>query len=96
MAGPLVALVVEGRNDVEAAEILGELASRGSGNTDIAESLIVRLRDPCALAEARCRLTQALAEIPGAEVDTELRELAGDPELQVSMTANAVLAMRGE
>lgn len=96
VAGPLVALVVEGRNDVEAAEILGELASRESGAPDIAASLIARLRDPGCPAEARCRLTQALAEIPGADVDETLRDLAGDPELQVSMTAKAVLAMRGE
>ena len=46
--------------------------------------------------DARCRLTQALAEIPGPDVDEELSELARDEELQVSLTAKAVLAMRGE
>jgi DNA-binding transcriptional MerR regulator len=96
VAWHLVALVVEGRNDVEAAEILGELASRGSGGSDIAAWLIARLHDPGCPADARCRLTQALAEIPGPDVDEELSELARDEELQVSLTAKAVLAMRGE
>ena len=96
VAGHLVALVVEGRNDVEAAEVLGELALRGSGNSDIASSLIGRLHASGRPADARCRLTQALAEIPGAEVDEELRELACDEELQVAMTAKAVLNIRSE
>ena len=95
VAGHLVALVVEGRNDVEAAEILGELASRGAGNSDIAGELISRLHASDCPADVRCRLTQALAEIPGVEVDEALRGLTGDSELAVAMTAKAVLAMRG-
>lgn len=90
-----LALVVEGRNDIEAADVLGELASLGAGNTDIAGELISRLHASGCAADARCRLTQALAEIPGAEVDESLRGLTGDSEQSVSRTAKAVLTMRG-
>lgn len=90
VSGHLVALVVEGANDVEAAEILGDLASRDAEDGGIARQLISRLRKPGCPVEARRRLTQALAEIPGAEVDQALQSLTSDTDAQVAMTARAL------
>lgn len=94
VSGYLVALVVEGRNDVEAAEILGELASRGSGTPDIAAQVISRLRSTTTTDDERRRLVQALAEFPGAEVDRALEELIGDSDPHISFAARAIGASR--
>ncbi|GAB3920536.1 MerR family transcriptional regulator [Kribbella albertanoniae] len=81
----LVGLIVEGINDVEAAEILGTLAQD--------PSVITSLTDALAVSEsaARIRLTQALAELPAPLADDVLRQLTNDSDRVVAMLANALL-----
>lgn len=90
----LITLVAEGRNDVEAAEILGELASREAENQGVASGVLARLHAPGVGAEGRGRLVQALAEIPGDAVDEELEKLTLDDNAVVSYTAKAIVATR--
>jgi len=81
----LVGLIVEGVNDVEAAEILGTLAQD--------ESVLAALTDALAVSDspARIRLTQALAELPAPLADDILRGLTDDPDPVVAMLAKALL-----
>jgi len=81
----LVGLIVEGVNDVEAAEILGTLAHD--------ESVLAALTDALAVSDspARIRLTQALAELPAPLADDILRGLTDDPDRVVAMLAKALL-----
>jgi len=81
----LVGLIVEGVNDVEAAEILGTLAHDGS--------VLAALTDALAVSDspARIRLTQALAELPAPLADDILRGLTDDPDRIVAMLAKALL-----
>ena len=88
----LVALVVDGRDDVEAADVLGALASRDGRADEIARAIARGLAsegDP-----ARRRLTQALAEIPGPVALATLTVLVDDPDRHVALTAAAVLRAR--
>lgn len=80
----LVDMIVEGRNDAEAAEALGALEAS-------ADHILDRLdgADPA----ARRRLTQALADIPGTS--DVLAELARDEDRVVALTATSILTMRG-
>ncbi len=88
----LVALVVDGRDDVEAGEVLGALAARHDRAAPIAEALATALGD--ADGQARRRLTGALAEVPGPEAHAALVRLTGDPDHAVAITARAVLRHR--
>lgn len=91
VAGHLVELVVEGRHDVEAAEILGELASSAPTDEGIERELVERLSEEDLPIDSRRRLTQALAEFcPGPVVDAALDELSADPDPQVAFTAQAI------
>lgn len=81
----LVGLIVDGINDVEAAEILGTLAQDPSVISSLTEALAV------SDSPARIRLTQALAELPAPLADDVLRQLTDDSDRVVAMLANALL-----
>ncbi|MYT24764.1 MerR family transcriptional regulator, partial [Streptomyces sp. SID7760] len=72
----LVDMIVEGRNDVDAADALSGLASRPALAERIAGKLAARLPDGSAAPPVRRRLTQALADIPGATATRALTDLA--------------------
>ena len=95
----LVALVVEGRDDVRAAETLGALATDDGdpdATVDPATVIVRGITDALASAppEARRRLTAALAEIPGAAADAALASLRDDADRGVALTASALLRGR--
>ncbi|MFB7250641.1 MerR family transcriptional regulator [Microbacterium sp. NPDC056234] len=81
----LVALIVEGRDDVEASDALALLAKDPDGAGRIAEAITTELGS-AGPAERR-RLTAALADIPGRAVDDLLTALKSDPDPGVSATA---------
>lgn len=88
----LVALVVTGRDDVEAAETLGQLARDEANRHQIVA--LVEQELSRADTDARQRLTTALAEIPGTPADSILAMLATDAEPGVSSAARFVLSRR--
>jgi len=89
----LLELIVEGRSDVEAAEMLGLLAERSVPSSRIARSVQYMLAGT-ADAPVRLRLTQALAEIPGTAARDALLVLTGDADRTIAATANAILGAR--
>ncbi len=92
----LVGMVVEGTNDVEAAEVLGTL-SRDPGCADrIMSALAGELAAPTADSAVRIRLTQALAEMPGTIAQDVLRHLAHDDDRAVAVIAAALLGVLEE
>ena len=88
----LVALVVDGRDDVEAADVLGALASEHGRADEITRVIAHALTSTG--AAARRRLTQALSEIPGPRAQATLIELVDDPDRQVAVTASALVQVR--
>lgn len=88
----LVTLVVEGTNDVEAAEVLGTLASRHGCADEIVGTIERELVGATDLV--RRRLASALAEIPGPQAQPTLARLTGDPDRKVALTASFVLEAR--
>jgi len=89
----LVALVAGGRDDVEAADVLGVLARRHGCADEIARTIADELAG--AADTARRRLAAALAEIPGPRARAALTALADDPDRGVALTASSVLKVRG-
>lgn len=87
----LVALVVEGRDDVEAAGVLGQLASRYSCGVQVVGAVTDAL--PCSSDAARRRLTAALAEVPGPTARAALESLLDDADRGVALTARVALAV---
>ena len=89
----LVAMVVAGTNDVEAAEALGALSS----DPGCADSIMSALADEFAAHPAdpavRIRLTQALAEMPATLAQSVLKQLAHDQDQAVALTASAVVGV---
>jgi DNA-binding transcriptional MerR regulator len=86
----LLEIIVEGRSDVEAAEMLGLLAESAAS----AEGIVRAMQDTLENtddAPTRLRITQALAEIPGAAAREALAELAADGDRTVAATAAAIL-----
>ncbi len=88
----LLRIVIEGRSDVEAAEVLGLLADDPTVSEDIIRAMQDKL-DATVDASIRLRITQALAEIPGAEARNLLAELARDGDRTVAGTAAAILSL---
>ncbi|MEU8654350.1 HEAT repeat domain-containing protein [Streptomyces sp. NPDC048737] len=89
----LIDMIVRGRNDTDAADALGVLAASGTATTErIATGFVDRLSH--ASADARVRLTQALADIPGATASRALVELARDGDNAVALTAAYLLRLR--
>ncbi|MFZ2177784.1 MAG: MerR family transcriptional regulator [Rhodococcus sp. (in: high G+C Gram-positive bacteria)] len=89
----LLEMVVEGRSDVEAAEVLGLLAEVSASADDIVRAMQGEL-DNTVDASTRSRITQALAEIPGASAQEALAELAEDGDRTIAATASAILSRR--
>jgi DNA-binding transcriptional MerR regulator len=84
----LVGMVVDGANDVEAAEVLGLL----SGAPGLADRIVTALVDELdADSAVRIRLAQALAELPGNAARDALRRLADDDDRTVALVASALV-----
>ncbi|TDV48804.1 HEAT repeat domain-containing protein [Actinophytocola oryzae] len=86
----LVGMVVDGTNDVEAAEVLGAL-SRDPACADrvmaaLVDELAAHPEDPA----VRIRLAQALAEMPATAARDVLRRLSHDDDRAVALIASAL------
>lgn len=92
----LVRMVVEGRNDVDAAEVLGLLSKAPGCGARIATALAYELAAPTADSETRIRLTQALVELEGATAQEMLRDLAHDQDRAVVLVASALVGVLDE
>lgn len=90
----LVDMVVEGRNDTDAADALSVLANDTVTADRIAAGLVGRLADVTTTAPARGRLTQALADIPGTTAACALVDLSQDEDRAVALTAAYLLRLR--
>ncbi|MFD8815682.1 MerR family transcriptional regulator [Streptomyces sp. NPDC059627] len=90
----LIDMVVEGRNDTDAADALGVLACDTATADQIATRLVDRLADSATKAPARGRLTQALADIPGTTASRALVALSHDEDRAVALTAAYLLQLR--
>ncbi len=90
----LVDIVVEGTNDVDAADALSALASRPALADQIATRLVDRLAHGSVESSARRRLTQALADIPGTTASRALADLSHDEDRAVALTATYILKLR--
>ncbi|MDX3109272.1 HEAT repeat domain-containing protein [Nonomuraea angiospora] len=90
----LIDMVVEGTNDVDAADALSALASRPASADRIASMLVDRLAHDTAESSARRRLTQALADIPGTTASRALADLSHDEDRAVALTATYILGIR--
>ncbi|MEU1199744.1 MerR family transcriptional regulator [Streptomyces sp. NPDC005813] len=90
----LIDMIVEGRNDTDAADALGALAGDTVTADQIATGLVDRLADDTTAAPARGRLTQALADIPGDTASRALVELSRDEDRAVALTAAYLRQLR--
>lgn len=90
----LIAMIVDGRNDTDAADALSVLASDAAMADRIATGLVGRLTDDATGTSARGRLTQALAAVPGAAASSALVELSRDGDRAVALTATYLLRLR--
>ncbi|WP_199442846.1 MerR family transcriptional regulator [Umezawaea beigongshangensis] len=88
----LVGVVVEGGNDVEAAEVLGTLSRDPARADRIVAALVAELAARTADSAVRIRLTQALVELPGATAQEVLRRLTHDDDRAVALVASALVA----
>ncbi|MCN0153034.1 HEAT repeat domain-containing protein [Salinispora arenicola] len=91
----LVDLVVEGVNDVQAAEFLGALAEDPAHAKQIMSVLSDELAAPTADSAVRSRLTQAILELPRTVAQPVLRRLSHDDDPVVALTAAAYLGDEG-
>lgn len=89
----LLGMVVEGSNDVEAAELLGTLARDATWADRIMSALVDELAARAADSAVRMRLTQALAEMPGTIALSTLRQLTRDDDRPVALLASALVTM---
>jgi HEAT repeat protein len=87
----LVGTVVEGPNDIEAAELLGTLARDPKWADRIMRALVDELTAHTADSAVRIRLTQALAEMPGTIALNTLQQLARDDDRAVALLASALV-----
>ncbi|GAA0842485.1 HEAT repeat domain-containing protein [Streptosporangium amethystogenes subsp. fukuiense] len=90
----LIDIVVEGTNDVDAADALSALAIRPALADQIATRLVDRLAPGSVESSARRRLTQALADIPGTTASRALVDLSHDEDRAVALTATYILGIR--
>ena len=84
----LVAMVVEGAHDVEAAEVLGVLCRDDERAYWIVNALTDELAAPTAETAVRLRLTQALIELPVAAAGEVLLRLTRDSDPAVARLAS--------
>ncbi|WP_194813441.1 HEAT repeat domain-containing protein [Nocardia sp. XZ_19_385] len=89
----LISTVVEGPNDVDAAELLGTMAQDPEWADRIMSALVDELASPTAGSAVRMRLTQALAEMPGTIALDTLRHLSRDEDRAVALLATALVAV---
>jgi hypothetical protein len=92
----LVSMVVDGTNDVEAAEVLGALAQDPGCAERIMSALADELAAPTADSAVRIRLTQALVELPGTTGQGVLRQLVHDDDRAVALVASALVGLLDE
>ncbi|GAA1541681.1 MerR family transcriptional regulator [Dactylosporangium maewongense] len=90
----LIDMVVDGANDVDAADALTTLAADPDLGERIATGLTARITPGADAAPVRRRLAQALADIPGPTASAALTDLAGDEDRGVAVTAAYVLQLR--
>ncbi|WP_327001362.1 MerR family DNA-binding transcriptional regulator [Dactylosporangium sp. NBC_01737] len=91
----LVGMVVEGVNDVEAAEVLGALSLDAGSAERILGALVDELGVHAADSAVRIRLVQALAELPVGVAEGVLRDLTGDADRAVALFAAALVGGSG-
>lgn len=89
----LVGMVVEGTNDVEAAEVLGTLALEPGCADRIMGALVDELAAHTADTAVRIRLAQALVEMPGTIAEGVLRQLTHDDDRAVALVASAFVGV---
>jgi DNA-binding transcriptional MerR regulator len=90
----LIEMIVEDVHDADAADALGALASDSALADQIATWLVDGLADDATAAQARRRLIQALADIPGSTAARALADLSHDEDRVVALTATSVLELR--
>ncbi|MFT4085926.1 MAG: MerR family transcriptional regulator [Gordonia sp. (in: high G+C Gram-positive bacteria)] len=85
----LVAMIVDVVHDVDAADALAALAAADPADPKRADAVVDRLTAPLpdAVAQARCRITQALADLPGPHARAALERLTHDPDEATAATA---------
>ncbi|KIZ17036.1 HEAT repeat domain-containing protein [Streptomyces natalensis] len=90
----LLDMIVEERNDADAADALSTLARDPALADQIATGLVDCLAHGTMGSFARRRLTQALADIPGSTTSHALAELSRDEDRAVALTATYILTLR--
>ncbi len=93
----LVEMIVEGDNDLEAAETLGSLATRSpDARHEVLRALTMALEGSDATTpQARVRLAQALGELPLEAALAQLEALARDPDPAVARVARYLVDRAG-
>ncbi|WP_300590687.1 MerR family transcriptional regulator [Microbacterium sp.] len=90
-ADELIAMIVRGDGDVEAAESLGHISRAHPGTIEKRlDAALTTPGDP----EARLRLTQALGEIDSEDATRMLQRLVEDPDNRVRLTARYLVSIR--
>ncbi|MGC4750396.1 HEAT repeat domain-containing protein [Micromonospora sp. DT201] len=92
----LVEMVVEGANDVDAADALSALAGDPALADQIATRLVDTLVHGPVESSVRRRLAQALADIPGSRAARALVDLSDDDDRAVALTATYILQLRAD
>ncbi|MEU6545156.1 HEAT repeat domain-containing protein [Streptomyces sp. NPDC046859] len=94
----LVGMVVDGVNDVDAAEVLGALSGAPDSADRVLAALTGELDAPDADSATRIRLTQALVELPatGTAVREVLNRLSRDDDPAVARVAAAFAGLLDE
>ncbi len=90
----LIDMIVEGRNDTDAADALSTLAGDPALGERIATGLVDCLDRGTVGPPARRRLTQALADVPGVTTSRALAQLSHDEDRAVALTATYILKLR--
>lgn len=92
----LVAMVVTGHNDVDAADALAVLAGQTGRGGEIVESLAAAASGHPEDPSVRIRVCQALVELPHPDAGAALERLAADGDPSVALVAAAFVRMRAE
>ncbi|MFI9627313.1 HEAT repeat domain-containing protein [Streptomyces sp. NPDC052042] len=90
----LIDMIVEERNDADAADALSTLAGDPALADRIATGLVDCLGHGTIGSVARRRLAQALADIPGTTTSRALAALSHDEDRAVALTATYILKLR--
>ncbi|WP_128378906.1 HEAT repeat domain-containing protein [Streptomyces cavernae] len=90
----LIDMIVEERNDADAADALSALANEPALADQIATRLVDCLAHGSTDSSVRRRLTQALADIPGTTASSALAGLSHDEDRAIALTAAYILRIR--